>query len=700
MNFFNYKPPKPSTNTINYNLFSKKTEIPKLQNYSNHLYSNYHTNFNAQQKSTKIIPNYNNNENYISSYNLKSYRNTKQNVFQDIDLLKIKMSFDFINQKIKNMENIIHSLNESNEDEFFINDINDNKNIINKIYLRDKIKHRKVFGKKHELRKKNNLYKKSIEKFEPENKMFSTHHNYSVQNLKDQKLYNNFINDSKIESKNNYSNYYSIQNEKSNKQYNSYINLNENNYSTNYNRKNHTMDVIQNKSSHNLNTHRIIPNQKKIISKKIKYNNNFFNNINNNIPNIKINNNTIGHIKNHHLNNYINNKKINDKNVNNKNIGEYFGSFDEYFLPENQMLLYQSKEQINNNKNNNKIKRINVLHKKENKENNNTNFNIYNIVKNDKIIQNNYFETKNRNNPSSNNDKNNNLIIENQNSISFNVSNNNNNNSKNNFKNNSEKKIIKDEFTRNKFVIEQLKKCSATDLFIPKNNLKNKINNELDNNQDKNRNNNKIIKENRNNYGKSKDDFYYDLYTEKIIEINRKNNSYDEIHLFQKIKNNYNNIFEKNKVSNHIINEKIKKEKKNNQKKVKKVRFLEENNKIIKINQKESPSKFEVFNNSGKKIFHKKFNINIYLKKLKNRNLKIKSIYINKKEEIEDNSEWDKLYDIINQIAKKNNKEQNKNEIKVQNNKNKVINKKGKFNIKNIESFKKNKKKNFTNNKK
>ena len=116
--------------------------------------------------------------------------------------------------------------------------------------------------------------------------------------------------------------------------------------------------------------------------------------------------------------------------------------------------------------------------------------------------------------------------------------------------------------------------------------------------------------------------------------------------------------------------------------------------------RKEFPSKFEVYNNSGKKIFHKKFNINIYLKKLKNRNLKIKSIYINKKEEIEDNSEWDKLYDIINQIAKKNNKEQNKNEIKVQNNKNKVINKKGKFNIKNIESFKKNKKKNFTNNKK
>ena len=69
-------------------------------------------------------------------------------------------------------------------------------------------------------------------------------------------------------------------------------------------------------------------------------------------------------------------------------------------------------------------------------------------------------------------------------------------------------------------------------------------------------------------------------------------------------------------------------------------------------------------------------------------------------EEFVDNSEWDKLYDIINQIAKKNNKEQNKNEIKVQNNKNKVINKKGKFNIKNIESFKKNKKKNFTNNKK
>ena len=88
-------------------------------------------------------------------------------------------------------------------------------------------------------------------------------------------------------------------------------------------------------------------------------------------------------------------------------------------------------------------------------------------------------------------------------------------------------------------------------------------------------------------------------------------------------------------------------------------------------------AKFEVYNVSGKKIFYQKCNINNYMKKLKDKNLKKKSILINKKEEFVDNSEWDKLYDIINKIAKKSD--------------NKAFNtdNKKKFNIKNIESFKK-----------
>ena len=63
----------------------------------------------------------------------------------------------------------------------------------------------------------------------------------------------------------------------------------------------------------------------------------------------------------------------------------------------------------------------------------------------------------------------------------------------------------------------------------------------------------------------------------------------------------------------------------------------------------------------------------------------MKSILINKKEEIIEDSEWNKLYDIINKIAQKNN---NKN-----NNDNSF--RRTKFNIKNIESFKKNKNKNI-----
>jgi MFS superfamily sulfate permease-like transporter len=170
-------------------------------------------------------------------------------------------------------------------------------------------------------------------------------------------------------------------------------------------------------------------------------------------------------------------------------------------------------------------------------------------------------------------------------------------------------------------------------------------------------------------FGKSKDDFYYDLYAEKIIDIEKVNNSYEEIHLLQKLKEKYNNKFDKflQMKPNKTIKSKIRKS----------VKFMESETRIIKINQKDIASKFEVYNVSGKKIFYQKCNINNYMKKLKDKNLKKKSILINKKEEFVDNSEWDKLYDIINKIAKKSD--------------NKAFNtdNKKKFNIKNIESFKK-----------
>ena len=312
------------------------------------------------------------------------------------------------------------------------------------------------------------------------------------------------------------------------------------------------------------------------------------------------------------------------------------------------------------------------------KNKNGANFNIYNIIKNDKIIQNNYYGIKRKQAPVNNS----NLIIENQNSLSFFI--NNKNELDNNCQNNSDDKSKKKELNRNKFNKNQLQKCLSVDLFIPNKiqyEIKNSnIINEKNDNQIKDKSIKKIVKNhnennNNNNIGRYKDDFYYDLYAEKVLDITKVNNSYDEIHLLPRIKKKYNDKF--NKVL--IIN----KNKQNNIGVKKVVKFSEGNNRIIKINQKDIASKFGVYNNSGKKIYHQKFNMNNYLKKLKNKNLKIKSILMNKKEEV-DNSEWDKLYDIINKIAEKNNYKNNN-----------ISTKKAKFNIKNIESFKKNGNKNL-----
>ena len=703
MNFFQYQEQRPLKNTINPNLFNKKRTISKPQNFNQNLYNNYMTNYNQNtqnfEKRSKFFPI--NNENFINSYNVKSYGNINPNYYQDIEILKIKMNFDLINQKINNMENIIQSLNDPDED------FNVKKNKIDSMYLRDRIKCNQEIQKNRQ----SDLNKIQLfEKLEPNQNVFSTHLNYSVHNLNDKKYYDDYFNDSNIDPTINYNNYNSLQNEKSRtlnmNKYNSSNNLHILNKNNNhfFNENKSTIESIYNKSSRSLKNHRI-QNQKKILPKKIIVNKSFFDRINK-IPKIKNKNKKIPeNVHNYLVNNFIDNQKINndDKNYNsinyisnrnNRSIGEYFGSFDDYFLSENQKIPLNKKQMNkNNNKNISKTVRINILHKR-NKNQNERKFNIYNIVKNDKVIQNNFYEIKSKEKPLNN--SNSHLIIENQNSISYFI--NNKTESNNKYQNKSDKKNMNDELIRKKFTLNQLQKCSATDLFLPNNN-NNKLKQNLNNNNmkdkviktkndknDNNINNNNIIRKNsqnnnerKHNVGKFKDDFYYDLCAEKIIDIVKMNNSYDEIHLLPKLKKKYNDKFDKYL---YISNNKIKTKRK------KSVKFAESETRIIKINQKDIASKFEVFNVSGKKIFCQKCNINNYMKKLKDKNLKMKSILINKKEEFVDNSEWDKLFDIINKIAKKSD--------------NKTINtiNKKKFNIKNIESFKKSAKKNVIKNNK
>ena len=705
MNFFNYNIQKPQKN-INNNLFIKKNILPK-SNYKSsnkNIYNNYIFQNNINNEKC-IKPNL---ENYLSRYNLKSYGNIQQN--NDIELLKIKMNFNLINQKMHNMESIIKTLNQSNNCVNISNYINNNdknlnlnqrKNTINKIHLRDKMSkgnnnRNNQFIKKYNI---NNNYNNSVDKFENLN-VFNTHHNYSVQNIRHKKNSNNLNNDSNIE-KTNYNSYYSIQNEKAktlnNQNYNSYNDLNQLYFNNDFN------CIIQNKKSYTINnsdyTYSInnnhhIQNQKRTISKKININNNIYNNIRK-IPN-QINN------KNHKNNQNIkfyqnifneksntlrNNSNLNFINEKSENFGKYFGSFDEFFL--DNYTQTKMSNNINENINNEKI-RVNIIHKKDKNENN---FNIYNIVKNDKIIQNNYFEYTNKNQTHS--IKNSKLSIENQNSLSYLFK----RDKEQIMNNNIIKTDINEEMTRNKFQLNNLQKCKATDLYIPNNTIKkNEIRIKMEQNnyfsikEDKNllkndsNNNLKILK---NNINKKKvickDDFYYDLLTEKIIDVENVNNSFNELNNLQRIKIKFLEKFERRLSKDKLKNM----DKKVKTKSKKTLRFCEENNKIIEMNQNDLVSKFKVFNHLGKKIYFKKCNMNNYIKILKNKKHQTKSILVNKKEII-DNSEWDNLYDIINQIVKKNNNGQNQINI----------NTKKTFKIKNIESFKKKGKKSVSKNKK
>ena len=165
---------------------------------------------------------------------------------------------------------------------------------------------------------------------------------------------------------------------------------------------------------------------------------------------------------------------------------------------------------------------------------------------------------------------------------------------------------------------------------------------------------------------KCKDDFYYDLYAEKIIDIVKPNNSIDENYKLSEIKQRIFKEIEKTKLE------------RNKEVKIKKVRFFEGDNHYIQINTEEKATKFIVLNYLGNKIYFKHCDINKYFELLRNKNNKIKSILMNKKIDTNDNSEWDNFFDVINKIKNKS-----------KNSSPHIKNKNG-FKIKNIESFKQN----------
>ena len=168
---------------------------------------------------------------------------------------------------------------------------------------------------------------------------------------------------------------------------------------------------------------------------------------------------------------------------------------------------------------------------------------------------------------------------------------------------------------------------------------------------------------------------------EKIFEVKKNNNSYDELFKFSTIKNNFLNKFENR---NNIRVNKLKKKRN-----IKKVRFFENDNHFIQFNQEEKASKFTVYNYLGNKIYFKHCNIDKYYEKLKSKNENIKSILLNKEVNNSDNSEWNNLFEMINKIKSKNMSKENLKDLSK--------NKKNGFNIKNIESFRKKNDKNFKN---
>ena len=664
----------PTNNIIYRNVINNKNRIYK-----------YYIPTQLEQKKFYDLNDDNNNNKCFNTQNIKVNRILNKNTFEEINLIKMKMGFDLLTKKINMINDTVEMINDSIKNNRHSKQLRKNDSV-EPYYFRDRIlinRNNKALNNNYMQKEKIlnnnnskvNISSKSYNYFSPDSKRhksmiknnFHTHTNYKSKN----KINDYFITDndddeicgnyyltdfSSLEPKN-----MKIIDDKTlkKKKYNSYHNLhrinNYNNITTEYYKYSNSINNIHNvqKSSHNY--YGLIKNS-----------------IENNSPDLnyyKVSHKNKPHLINQKLTNYFNKDKcnLNDNNINNNNNNNmnkkkgkknkeiYYGSFDEYFL-DNQSS--KGKDSNNNNNNNNNNDRINIICKNEGNKNN---YNIYNIINKDKIIQNNYYNTDTNN---TNTQINYNLKVENRDRCSFYGSHK--KNKKDNIDEESDSIQIKE--SKKKYKESNLQRCSTSDLFLPHKKI---IKNE-----------NKISNEKLKKYIKSKDDFYYDLFAEKIFEVKKNNNSHDEIFKFSTIKNNFLNKFEN---KNNIKVNKLKK--KSN---IKKVRFFENDNHFIQFNQEEKASKFTVFNYLGNKIYFKHCNIDKYYERIKSKNENIKSILINKDVNISDNSEWNNLFEMINKIKSK--------QIDKDNLKDSKKNKKSGFNIKNIESFRKKNEKNIKNN--
>ena len=692
MEYYNIRESQTSiNNSVNSHFLYKYRLVPKQRNTSSNIIpSNMNAHMNGYNNNSNLIKFHQNTQiasrkhfspitsNYMKSDKTKSYGNINN---QDINIIKMKMGFDLLTHKLNMINEQVQMANESIK----ANNIIDN-NEQERIYFRDKIRSKNIINKNNLI---NNNYSENLN-----NQKF---HNISSQSQ------NNYM-----PYPNNFRNYYSNQNLNDiNKYQNKSYNLVKNEYSTNlqnnclsYNSlEGEKIDRTKALNYEKYNSHYDLKMLNMNINKGNIDNNYYkYSNSNNNIPipipfpqsykikpknyykyfqlikkkdkedissiSFKNRKKSKAYIINQKLNNYINRDKENidsknnnnikiNNNINNDSFGKEYGSFDNYFLDN------QTDKKKDSMKSNNKENKINVIYK-----NDKHNFNIYNIINKDKIIQNNYYNVNN------NKENKQDLKVENQKTLNFIGKNEKDKLNINNTYEESET-LEEEESKRTKFQQNQLKKCSETDIFLPKyDHVKSKSNNNTPTKLEENK---KLIKVNLNKKSKRKiickDDFYYDLYVEKIINVTKNNYSIDEEYKLFDIRKRINDKFENKMNKNELSNEKEKKIK------IKKVRFYEGDNRFIEINQEEKVSKFNVYNYLGNKIYFKHCNFSEYLQILKNKNYRIKSILTNKIIDNSDNSEWNKLYDLINNLKNKNNSKEKK---------------KNGFNIKNIESFKKN----------
>ena len=725
---------------MNYNSLHKQKKIPKpgsniIPNKINDQRKGYHyylSNLKKINQNKKLGIKLFSPEINKNSYNISSYENINPNNNQDINIMKMKIGFNLLNQKINMINDKIQLLSDSNKKM----NVNINKKLRKKesIHFNDDIS-------------KNNF---SINNYHSNTDKFNINliKNRASQSQKDILPYYSPYNDNNIDK------YYSIQNTKYQNNINNNNVINNNNFTNSNSNKN--IYYSKYNSLENENIMNVLDKKPLKLVKYNSYKNLRLNNYFNNFKNINNINRTKDNSYNNNYNNFINSiKKINiemsqPKEIKKRNTHTYFDF--------NAIQNYDINKITNSNS-----YRLNGFQKTSSNLNNKYNnfIKIYNNIKNNKVININKNDIKyddfiketnygsfddyfldNKSNKIKNNDKidnindymdnnekididnNINLIIENQKCVFYFG----NKDIKNNMIITEESLTLEEDNTKRiKYQQDQLQKCCVCDLFLPQkekkilkylnekeifssNNInknineinicksnkndiiinnktneinsyiiinqnnsnedgiKNKfdnINNNISKNYDINEKN-KIIKNKRNI--KCYDDFYYDLYAEKIIDIEKSNNSIDENYKLSEIKER---IFKEIEKTKCIKNS-------NKKEKIKKVRFFEGDNHYIQFNTEEKATKFIVLNYLGNKIYFKHFDINKYFELLKNKNNKIKSIIINKKIDTTDNSEWDNIFDVLNKIKNKS-----------KNSSPHIKNKNG-FRIKNIESFKKN----------